>query len=412
MLDFSDMQKHVWQNTINSYHRWNFSYGATRSGKTYLDYYKIPVRIRNTQGRGLILLLGNTKGTLERNILEPLRNIWGSDLVGHISSNNKVQLFGKIVHALGADKINQVSKLQGAGLEYCYGDEVQTWHEDVFAMLKSRLDKEGACFDGTANPDNPNHWLKKFLDSSADIFAQKFTIDDNPFNSNDFVINLKRELMGTVYYDRFILGNWVAAEGCIYNKFAANPQNYVLHKVPSNIIFATVGIDFGGNGSANTFQLTGFTQGLKQVITLDEYYSKDELDATQLANEFCKFVKKNQLQYKILEAYADSAEQTIIRSFKNELIKQGIALVVKNARKGEITERIRFYNMMFGCDAYKIMSHCKKTIEAFQNAVWQQGTVKDIRLDDGKMNIDTLDAQEYSTESLMQQITQAIQVRS
>ena len=411
MLDFSDMQKHVWQNTINNYHRWNFSYGATRSGKTYLDYYKIPVRIRNTQGKGLILLLGNTKGTLERNILEPLRNIWGSDLVGHISSNNKVQLFGKIVHALGADKINQVSKLQGAGLEYCYGDEVQTWHEDVFAMLKSRLDKERACFDGTANPDNPNHWLKKFLDSSADIFAQKFTIDDNPFNSNDFVINLKRELIGTVYYDRFILGNWVAAEGCIYNKFAANPQDYVLHKVPDNIIFATVGIDFGGNGSANTFQLTGFTQGLKQVITLDEYYSKDELDATQLANEFCKFVKKNQLQYKILEAYADSAEQTIIRSFKNELAKQGIALVVKNARKGEITERIRFYNMLFGCDAYKIMSHCKKTIEAFQNAVWQQNTNKDIRLDDGKMNIDTLDAQEYSTESLMSQITQAIQTR-
>lgn len=68
--------------------------------------------------------------------------------------------------------------------------------------------------------------------------------------------------------------------------------------------------------------------------------------------------------------------------------------------------------MLFGCDAYKIMSHCKKTIEAFQNAVWQQNTNKDIRLDDGKMNIDTLDAQEYSTEYLMQQITQSIQVRS
>jgi hypothetical protein len=67
---------------------------------------------------------------------------------------------------------------------------------------------------------------------------------------------------------------------------------------------------------------------------------------------------------------------------------------------------------MFGCNVYKIMSHCTKTIEAFQNAVWQQNTTKDIRLDDGKMNIDTLDAQEYSTESLMSQITQAIQVRS
>jgi len=86
MIDFSRKQKEVWRNTIDMYHRWNISYGATRSGKTYLDYFKIPHRIRNAGHDGLILLLGNTKGTLERNILDPLRQIWTPLLVGHVGS--------------------------------------------------------------------------------------------------------------------------------------------------------------------------------------------------------------------------------------------------------------------------------------------------------------------------------------
>jgi hypothetical protein len=106
-IDFSPKQKEVWRNTINRHHRWNISYGAVRSGKTYLDYFKIPYRIRNAGHDGLILLLGNTKGTLERNILDPLRELWTPLLVGHIGSNNKVQLFGRECYALGADKINR-----------------------------------------------------------------------------------------------------------------------------------------------------------------------------------------------------------------------------------------------------------------------------------------------------------------
>ena len=115
-IDFSQKQKEVWRNTVNARHRWNISLGATRSGKTYLDYYKIPYRIRSAPADGLILLLGNTKGTLERNVLEPMRKIWTGGLVGSIGSDNRVMLFGRECYALGADKVNQVSKLQGAGL--------------------------------------------------------------------------------------------------------------------------------------------------------------------------------------------------------------------------------------------------------------------------------------------------------
>jgi len=69
---------------MNATHRWNIKTGATRSGKTYMDYFVIPKRIRNCTGNGLIVLIGNTQGTLERNIFEPMRNIWGETLVGKV----------------------------------------------------------------------------------------------------------------------------------------------------------------------------------------------------------------------------------------------------------------------------------------------------------------------------------------
>lgn len=204
--------------------RWNFKGGATRSGKTYLDFrWIIPIRIRERIGKdGLAVILGVTKSTIERNVLEPMRNLYGDALVGTISSDNTVWIFGERCYCLGAEKVSQVSKIRGASIKYCYGDEVADWSEEVFELLKSRLDKEYSCFDGTFNPQYPNHWLKKFLDSDADIFGQTYTIDDNPFLPESFKENLKREYAGTVFYDRYILGKWVLAEGVIYPMFGAH----------------------------------------------------------------------------------------------------------------------------------------------------------------------------------------------
>lgn len=185
-----------------------------------MDYFLIPKRIFSARGDGLIVLIGYTRGTIDRNILEPMRKIYGNQLVGKLSSDGAISLFGKKCFVFGADKANAVSKIQGTSIEYCYGDEVATWSEEVFNMLKSRLDKPGSIFDGTLNPDSPNHWLKKFLDSDADIFMQHYTIFDNPYLTPEFVENLQKEYRGTVYYDRFILGKWALGGGLVYPMFS------------------------------------------------------------------------------------------------------------------------------------------------------------------------------------------------
>ncbi len=279
MLKLTDKQKAFWR---GANHRWNIKQGATRSGKTYLDYFLIPKRIRACTGAGLIVLLGNTRGTLNRNILEPMRNIWGDTLVGPISSDNTVNLFGRRCHALGADKVSQVSKLQGAGIEYCYGDEITTWNEEVFIMLKSRLDKPNSKFDGTCNPDSPNHWLKQFLDSGADIFQQHYTIDDNPFNSPEFVENLKREYAGTVYYDRYILGNWALAEGLVFPMFSA--ERHVISHAEKHYDEYHISIDYGTQNPC-AMLLWGLDYANKKAVCIREYYHDGRKQKRQLTDE-------------------------------------------------------------------------------------------------------------------------------
>lgn len=204
-----------------SNHRWNMKGGATRSGKTYMDFrWIIPMRIRDRAGKeGLTVILGVTKATIERNVLSPMRDIYGGTLVGDISSDNTVWLFGEKCYALGAEKVSQVSRLRGASIKYCYGDEVADWSEDVFNLLKSRLDRSYSCFDGTFNPKYPLHWLKQFIDSDADVFCQTYSIDDNPFLDPVFVAELKKEYAGTVLYERYIQGLWAANEGALFTTY-------------------------------------------------------------------------------------------------------------------------------------------------------------------------------------------------
>lgn len=244
-------------------HRWNVKTGATGSGKSFVDFsVTIPKRIMACRGEGLIVLLGNTRGTLERNILEPMRQWWPGN-VGAIRSDNTVELFGKKVYALGADSKKHVARIQGATFEYVYGDEITTWSEEVFQMLKSRLRCEHSRFDGTCNPDNPEHWFKQFLDSDADIYQQSYVIDDGVLPPH-IIAELKKEYAGTVYYDRYILGEWCQASGLIYK---LNDYNLV-DTVPERGEYY-ISVDYG---TLNPFSAGLWCWDGKTATRIREYY--------------------------------------------------------------------------------------------------------------------------------------------
>ena len=225
----SNKQREYWVKSKG--HRYGVKSGATRSGKTYMDYFLIPKRIYDRRGLdGLTVILGNTKGTLQRNIIIPMQKRFGLKRVSDIRSDNTATLFGEKVYCLGADKANMVDRIRGSSIKYCYGDEIVTWSKEVFDMLKSRLDQPYSQFDGACNPDSPQHWFYEFLQSDSDIYLQNYTLDDNPFLDPIVKENIKRDYAGTVLYDRYVRGLWVASEGALFTTYPQYTEDETLFR--------------------------------------------------------------------------------------------------------------------------------------------------------------------------------------
>lgn len=370
----------------NATHRWNFKGGATRSGKTYLDFkWMIPLRIRERIGQdGLTVVLGVTRSTIERNVLEPMRNIYGSELVGEIAKgDNTVMLFGEKCYALGAEKITQVSKIRGASIKYCYGDEVADWSPEVFAMLKSRLDKPYSCFDGTFNPAYPGHWLKTFLDSDVDIYSQTYCIDDNPFLSPDFVANLKREYAGTVFYDRYILGKWIKAEGLVYPFFDDKccTESIIAPHMPGWYFY--VSCDYGTLNPC-AMQLWAISERERLAIMLDEYYysGRDGQNAQLTDSEYYDALVELVGKYPIRAVVIDPSAA----SFIAEIRHRGRFAVRK--ANNDVVEGIRRTGALIKAKHILIHNRCEHTKKEFGLYSWDEKADSDkpIKRDDHAMD--------------------------
>lgn len=381
----------------NANKRWNIKVGAARSGKTYVDFFNILLRVQQADDGGIIVLLGNTVGTLCRNIIDPMRAMWGEAAVSGVSDEGSVLICGRKCSLIGAGRADQTAKLQGASVAYAYGDEITTWAREVFEMLKSRLDRPGSRFDGTANPASPNHWLKAFIESGADVYVQEYTIDDNPCLPPEFVINLKREYEGTAYYDRYILGRWTAAEGIIYRRFALDPDSFVREAPPGLEIVA--GVDFGGTKSATAFAACAQDVNSGTVYVLSSRLVRSELDSASLCGSFGLFCRGLEGRGELRTVYCDSAEPILIRSLRRYCAENGIRATVAPARKSPVLNRISTVNSLFSCGRLFLSADCATLKNALLSAVWKEGT-QDVRLDDGSTDIDSLDAFEYCVERM------------
>ena len=429
---------------VNATHRWNIKSGAVRSGKSYVDTaYVVPSRIRERAGKpGLNVVLGVSKESIERNVLQPMREIYTEKLIGQINNRNIARICGEDTYCLGAEKISQVAKIQGASIKYCYGDEIAKWNKEVFQMLKSRLDKPYSCFDGACNPEHPTHWLKEFIDNQElDIYLQRYTIFDNPYLPEEFVEQLCKEYEGTIYYDRLILGRWKRAEGSIYKKFADDPEVFRCEIVDQitgdakykqirkqDIVSIEIGLDFGGNKSGHSFVARGYTDDYRLVIGImsKRIMAKDEnedIDSNMLDKLFCEFVQEVIEKYSVIDrhgddvrycnvetVYYDNAETVLGNSIRNAVEKRYPWISVKKARKATINDRIRCTVKLMGAERFFITQDCESLGTAFSDAVWDKEIKdRDERLDDGSTDIDSLDAFEYTIERDMKYLIKEVE---
>ncbi|MEX0706261.1 MAG: PBSX family phage terminase large subunit, partial [Nitriliruptoraceae bacterium] len=236
-----------------SVQRLNIYEGSVRSGKTIGSILAWLKFVREAPP-GNLLMVGKTERTLERNVVHPMQDMLGRKRVRFIRGAGELWVLGRRLYIAGANDERSQEKIRGLTLAGAYVDEVSTIPESFWSMLLTRLSVDGAKLFGTTNPDNPRHWLLEdflkrasvtlerdgsvtYADPSPDLLDLarfRFSLDDNPHLPAAYVEQMKREFVG-LWYRRFILGEWVAAEGAVFpmlDTVVDGKDSHVVSEVP------------------------------------------------------------------------------------------------------------------------------------------------------------------------------------
>jgi len=376
---------------IRSYHesnrRINIWEGSVRSGKSFVSILRFIKELRSGPP-GHCMVVGPTRDSIQRNVVAELCGLLGFPIP--TPKATQMVIFDRIVYLVGANDERAQRRIQGATLAMAYVDELALIPHGFVKMLLSRLSVQGARLFGTTNPDSPFHWLKtEFLDNpNIDLATWKFRIEDNPSLGQDYINALKNEYQG-LWYKRFIEGEWVLAEGTVYDFF--NDDEHVIPFPSKRGQYYICGVDYG-TANPSVFALIGYDPNQYPNIWLErEYYydsrkhNRQKTD-TEYAEDLINFVRG----YNVQAIYIDPSAA----SFKAELYKQGVDQVCD--ANNDVINGIRFQSQLLANGTYKICGSCKNAIREYGTYVWdvkasEKGEDKPVKEHDH-----SLDAQRYA----------------
>lgn len=260
--------------------------GAVSAGKTVAANIAFFLAVRHTTGAGLIVIIGKTLQTIERNIIEPMQN---ADLYGELASHvqhtrgsNMAVILGRQVHLVGANDSRSEEKIRGATVELAYVDEATLLPVGFWEMLQTRLRVPTSRLLATTNPGASQHWLRIswiLLRHLKNMIVFHFTMDDNPSLTAEYIRDMKASFTG-VFYQRFIEGKWTNAEGAIYDGWAPAKHVIAWEQMPPMRRLLAVSMDFGTQHPSSVGILgLGYDRRLYMVDEL-----RIETDATAAHN--------------------------------------------------------------------------------------------------------------------------------
>lgn len=402
--------------------------GSIRSGKT-IDNCIIAAAILEETPDKIHLASGSTIGNAKLNIgacngygLENLfrgRCKWGKYkgnecLYVYTKTGEKVVIFA------GGGKADSYKKILGNSYGLWIATEINEHYDSEDSresFIKVAFGRQVASLNPHVlwdlNPCNPRHkiyedYIDKYkMDYIGGYNYEHFTLHDNLAITPQRLAEIESQYdRNSIWYRRDILGQRCVAEGVIYRQFADNPQDYRIDTVPSDLMLLRMGVDFGGNKSATTFVLNGFTRGYKDVIILASERHSEELNPEMLDKSFVEFATNcYQIYRKPIEVRCDNAEPVLIRGLTNAAARTGLPITVKNALKLPINDRIRLVNKLIAQGRLKVHKNARTVENALCEATWDLKH-PDQRLDDGSTDVDSLDGFEYGLEPDMKILTE------
>lgn len=397
--------------------------GAVRSGKTSIMMWAfVSWAMENFSGQRFGVC-GRTVDSCTKNIIVPFTAMslakeryiirWRrGDKVMEVrrgAATNYFEVFG------GKDE-SSYTLIQGRTLAGVLLDEVVLMPRSFVEQALARCSVDGAKLWFSCNPGSPHHWfytewIKRHCERNA--LYLHFEMRDNPGLSERTLARYENMYAG-IFYDRYVCGLWVAAEGVVYKDFANNTEKYLIDDPlewarENNTRFSiiSIGVDFGGTKSATKFQATGITPDYCAVALEEEYIKNEEIDPDALNRRFTAFCRLITSKYGRSQTRADSAETVLIRGLLHTAQVQQLGTQVKKALKLQITDRIRLVVLMMKQGRFKVSRSCPHLIDALQSAIYDPDKFEDERLDDGTSDIDSLDAMEYSLEPYYKDLEQA-----
>jgi PBSX family phage terminase large subunit len=335
--------------------------GSIRSGKTHASLWRF-VAEANTGPPGDFAIICRTYDSFERNILPELQKIIGYKYARYYRGKRQIFIKNRKCHVITADDSAAEFKIRGCTLAGAYVDEITIIPENVFIMLIGRLSVPGAKLFGTTNPDSPYHWFRVWSEDNKDLISFKFVMDDNPSLTEERKELYKRQFKG-LWYKRFIEGQWVQAEGSVYDFF--DEKVHVIPEPKSQALHYICGVDYGTTNPC-AFVLVGYNPHRYPNLWVEaEYYHNSRVAQRQKTDlEYAQDLT-NFLEYKNCTAiYIDPSAV----SFKTELIRQGVDRIID--ANNEVLDGIRFVAHKLNEGSLKICAGCRHLISEFSSYVW------------------------------------------
>jgi len=312
---------------------------------------------------GEMVIICRDAHAFRRNILPVLYELINED-VRYLEGKNLLEIWDRKIHVVGAHDSRSEGKLRGATFRGAYVDEATLIPHSAFIVLVQRCAMGGARIFATTNPDSPGHWLKKeFLEDNPDVNQYPFTMLDNPALTMEEREYLERQHKG-IFYKRFILGDWVLAEGAVFDFF--DEQVHTIPKPPANAKFYICGVDIGFT-NPTAFTLIGVNPDAQPPLWVEaEYYHDSKIKGSRTDSDYAQdliyFV--SQRPY-VKGIYVDPAAA----SFKVEIRRSGLGLPIRDA-ENNVLDGIRSLTSFMASGDLKICRSCKNLIREIQGYCW------------------------------------------
>ena len=376
--------------------------GAVRSGKTVSEALSFVLWSMSTFDGKNFALCGKTVGGLRRNVLGPLKQMLkstgyiiedsrmeGCFCIGAIDRETKKKVTNYYYIFGGKDESSQ-DLIQGITLAGVFFDEVALMPESFVNQATARCSVEGAKFWFSCNPNSPFHWFKKeWINKVTEhkVLYLHFTMDDNPSLSED-VKNRYKTLYTGVFYKRYILGLWVAADGIVYPMFDPDVHAVQLKRNWTRIFVAG---DFGIQ-NATTFGIFGYYAPERRYHQIASYYHSGRDDGQKTTKEYADDLKQFLADNLVMPEYITldpSAAPMIVELRKDPyFVRHGIDIL---PAKNRVDLGIQVVSFLLNERKFTLDPSCIKDIEEFTTYAWDsdkldKGVEEVIKIDDHAMD--------------------------